>query len=40
MLVDEELRKRVVQGGTEILKEKFSWGTHMRKLMEMFENAK
>jgi glycosyltransferase involved in cell wall biosynthesis len=39
MLTDTELRERVVEGGAQILKEKFSWEAHLKRLNEMFQKV-
>lgn len=35
---DESLRRRVVEGGSELLRDKFSWEAHLRNLTELFES--
>jgi glycosyltransferase involved in cell wall biosynthesis len=37
VFTDAFLRERIVEGGAQILKEKFSWEAHLKKLGEMFK---
>lgn len=39
LFTDEALRQRVTDGGSRILKEKFSWGVHLQTLEAMFKKA-
>jgi glycosyltransferase involved in cell wall biosynthesis len=40
IFTDQTLRERIVEGGSKILKEKFSWEGHIQKLEGMFKNAR
>ncbi len=37
LFTDDSLRERVVEGGSQMLKEKFSWEAHLKTLNEMFQ---
>lgn len=36
---DKDLQKQIVEGGSEILKKKFSWETHLANLLSFFETV-
>ncbi len=39
LFTDKKLAEQVVTGGTKLLKEKFSWGTHVKTLLNIFESV-
>lgn len=39
IFTDSALRERLVEGGTKILKDKFSWALHLERLEEMFKKV-
>lgn len=40
LLKDKELQKKLIEGGTKILNEKFSWEAHIKNLESFFEKLK
>lgn len=39
LFTDKKLVKKIVEGGTKLLKEKFSWETHVKTLNQIFESV-